>query len=83
MTRPTDVDVALKRAEPLVHQCAPEIQVYGRIVRMPIALSESLSRSMPEAFRHAPSPSRRIALIRGSSLDAVAGSEFVDDRIRL
>src|SRR5262245_46660991 len=41
MTKPIEADVQLLRAEPLVHQHAPEIQPYGHIVRMPIALSEN------------------------------------------
>src|SRR5262247_1143298 len=40
MTKPVDVEVALKAAEPRVHQHAPEIQPYGHLIRMPIALSE-------------------------------------------
>jgi starvation-inducible DNA-binding protein len=40
-TKPTiDVDAIMKRATPLVHQHAHEIQPYGHLVRMPIALSE-------------------------------------------
>jgi starvation-inducible DNA-binding protein len=44
MTTSTDADVASRRAEPLVHQHAPEIQAYGHIVRMPIGLSENVCR---------------------------------------
>jgi len=40
MTKKIDADTILKRAEPLVHQHVPEIQPYGHLVRMPIALSE-------------------------------------------
>jgi starvation-inducible DNA-binding protein len=39
-----DADSILKQAEPLVHQYAPEIQPYGHLVRMPIALSENACR---------------------------------------
>ena len=42
MTKTIDADFVLKAAEPLVHQHAPEIQPYGRIVRMPIALSANV-----------------------------------------
>jgi starvation-inducible DNA-binding protein len=35
-----DADTILKRATPLVHQQAHEIQPFGHLVRMPIALSE-------------------------------------------
>ena len=44
MTRTTDADVALKAAEPLVHQHAPELQPYGHTIRMPIALSENVCK---------------------------------------
>jgi starvation-inducible DNA-binding protein len=48
MTRPIDADVVLTRAEPLVHQHAPEIQPYGHVIRMPIALSENVCRESVE-----------------------------------
>jgi starvation-inducible DNA-binding protein len=41
MTKTLEADFVLKAAEPRVHQDAPEIQPYGHIVRMPIALSEN------------------------------------------
>jgi starvation-inducible DNA-binding protein len=41
MTSPTlDADTILNRAKPLLHQKAHEIQPYGHIVKLPIALSE-------------------------------------------
>jgi starvation-inducible DNA-binding protein len=40
MTKMIDADAILKRAEPLVRQHVPEIQPYGHLIRMPIALSE-------------------------------------------
>jgi starvation-inducible DNA-binding protein len=40
MTKMIDAGAILKRAEPLVHQHVPEIQPYGHLIRMPIALSE-------------------------------------------
>src|SRR5882672_10153775 len=48
MTKATDVDVVLKAAEPLAHQHAPEIQAYGHIIRMPIALSENVCKESVE-----------------------------------
>src|SRR5499426_1026666 len=48
MTKPVDVEVALKAAEPRVHQHAPEIQPYGHIIRMPIALSENACKESVE-----------------------------------
>ncbi len=43
MTKTTtiDADTILKRAAPLVHQHAHEIQPYGHLVKLPIALSET------------------------------------------
>jgi starvation-inducible DNA-binding protein len=41
MTKSTiDADEILKRSTPLSHQRAPEVQPFGHLVRMPIALSE-------------------------------------------
>jgi starvation-inducible DNA-binding protein len=48
MTKPVARAAAMKGAEPLVHQHAPEIQAYGHIVRMPIALSENACRESIE-----------------------------------
>ena len=48
MTKSTEVDVAPKKAEPPVYQHAPEIQAYGHIIRMPIALSESVRKESVE-----------------------------------
>lgn len=49
MTKTTiDADTLLKRAMPLVHQQAPEIQPYGHLVKMPIALSESACKEAVE-----------------------------------
>jgi starvation-inducible DNA-binding protein len=42
MTKSVEADVLLAAAEPLVHQHAPEIQVYGHTIRMPIALAENV-----------------------------------------
>src|SRR5678809_1313271 len=36
-----DAETILKRAQPLTHQQAHEIQPFGHLVRMPIALSEN------------------------------------------
>jgi starvation-inducible DNA-binding protein len=42
MTKTTiDADTILKRAAPLVHQHAHEIQPFGHLVKLPIALSEN------------------------------------------
>ena len=39
-----DADAILNRAKPLLHQHANEIQPYGHLVKLPIALSESACR---------------------------------------
>src|SRR5688572_22918153 len=44
MTKSVEADVVVKRAEPLIRQHAPEIQPYGHIIRMPIALSENVCK---------------------------------------
>ena len=48
MTKSVQADVMLAAAEPLVHQTAPEIQPYGHIIRMPIALSENVRKESVE-----------------------------------
>jgi starvation-inducible DNA-binding protein len=48
MTKATEVELVPKAAEPLVHQHAPEIQAFGHIIRMPIALSESACKESVE-----------------------------------
>jgi len=48
MTQTIEADSILRAAEPLVHQHAPEIQPYGHIVRMPLALSENVCKESVE-----------------------------------
>jgi starvation-inducible DNA-binding protein len=48
MTKSLEPDVALEAAEPVVHQHAPEIQAFGHIIRMPIALSEQVRKESVE-----------------------------------
>ncbi len=43
-----DVDTIMARATPVVHQQAHEIQPYGHLVKMPIALSERVCRESVE-----------------------------------
>jgi starvation-inducible DNA-binding protein len=43
-----DADAILARAKPVTHQQAHEIQPYGRLVRMPIALSEKACKQSVE-----------------------------------
>src|SRR5438445_11322929 len=43
-----DADALMARATPLAHQHAPEIQPYGHLVHMPIALSEVAGRESVE-----------------------------------
>src|SRR3954454_15109444 len=49
MTKRTiDADAILNRAKPLVHQQAHEIQPYGHLVKLPIALSEEACKESVE-----------------------------------
>src|SRR3989442_3224812 len=49
MTKSTiDAETILKRATPLAHQEAHEIQPFGHLVRMPIALSEKVCKESVE-----------------------------------
>ena len=48
MTKTLKADFVLKAAEPLVYQHAAEIQPYGHIVRMPIAVSENVCKESVE-----------------------------------
>ena len=48
MTKSVEADVLLTAAEPLVHQHAAEIQVYGQIISMPIALPEDARKESVE-----------------------------------
>src|SRR5437762_10881870 len=49
MTKPTlEAEAILKRATPLAHQQAHEIQPFGHLVRMPIALSEKVCKETVE-----------------------------------
>jgi starvation-inducible DNA-binding protein len=43
-----EVDAILAQAKPIVHQTAHEIQPYGRLVRLPIALSEKVCKESVE-----------------------------------
>ena len=43
-----DADVIMEKATPKAHQQAPEMQPYGHIVRMPIALSEKICKESVE-----------------------------------
>jgi starvation-inducible DNA-binding protein len=47
-TKTLDADAILTRATPLTHQQAHEIQPYGHLVRMPIALSETACKESVE-----------------------------------
>jgi starvation-inducible DNA-binding protein len=44
MAKVLDADEIIEHASPLVHQQAHEIQPYGHLVKMPIALSESVCK---------------------------------------
>src|SRR5262245_26555608 len=46
--RVLDADTILNRAKPLTHQQAFEIQPYGHIVKLPIALAENVCKESVE-----------------------------------
>src|SRR5436853_1577762 len=46
--RAIDVDAILNRAKPLIHQQAREIQPYGHLVKLPIALAENACKESVE-----------------------------------
>jgi starvation-inducible DNA-binding protein len=48
--RKTDADTLLDRARPIVRQEGHEVQPYGHLVKLPIALSESACRSSVESL---------------------------------
>src|SRR4051812_34804262 len=48
MMKTLDTDEIMARAKPLAHQQAHEIQPYGHLVRMPIALSETACKESVE-----------------------------------
>ena len=43
-----DADEILQHASPVVHQAAHEVQPYGHLIRMPIALAESACKESVE-----------------------------------
>jgi len=45
-----DADTIMARATPLAHQHAPEIQPFGHLVRMPIALAENACKEAVESL---------------------------------
>jgi starvation-inducible DNA-binding protein len=48
MAKVLDADEILQHASPIIHQQAHEIQPYGHLVRLPIALSESVCKQSVE-----------------------------------
>ena len=44
----SDADTILSRATPLTHQQGLEIQPYGHLVKLPIALAESVCKQSAE-----------------------------------
>jgi starvation-inducible DNA-binding protein len=48
MAKAIDADTILNQAKPLVHQQAHEIQPYGHLVRLPIALAENVCKESVE-----------------------------------
>ena len=52
--RTIDADAILNRAKPLVHQQAHEIQPFGHIVKLPIAMSEEACKESVENLNQLP-----------------------------
>ena len=48
MAKTLDADAILKHASPLVHQSGHETQPYGHLIRLPIALAESVCKESVE-----------------------------------
>ena len=49
-TKTLDADAIINHARPLVHQHAPEIQPFGHLVKLPIALSETACKESVESL---------------------------------
>ncbi len=47
-TKTLDADAIINHARPIVHQKAPEIQPFGHLIKLPIALSEAACREAVE-----------------------------------
>jgi hypothetical protein len=63
-----DADAIMARATPLAHQHAPEIQPYGHLVHIPIALSEVACRESVENLNQIlAAPSRCATCIRSTT----------------
>src|SRR5215831_4265270 len=48
MPKTAEADVATRTAEPRVHQQSPEIQAFGHVIKMPIALSQNVCKESVE-----------------------------------
>jgi len=72
MTKLTiDADTILKQATPVAHQQAHEIQPFGRLVRMPIALSETVCQESVDNLN-------QLLAARGASGDFQMTGEWND-----
>jgi hypothetical protein len=70
MTKRTiDADAILDRAKPQIHQQAGEIQPYGHLVKLPIALSEETCKENVENLNQLLERSRtHFSLDKGASI---------------
>ena len=77
MTKTTiDADAILSRAKPLVHQQAQEIQPYGHLVKLPIALSGEVCKESVENLNQLLADTMTLRDLYGKHHWQVAGPTF-------
>jgi len=77
MTKSTlEAEAILKRAAPLTHQEAHEIQPFGHLVRMPIALSEQTCRESVENLNQLPADTMTLRHLYKKHHWQIAGPTF-------
>jgi starvation-inducible DNA-binding protein len=71
-----DADVIMNRAKPVMYQKAPEIQPYGHIVKLPIALSEAACKEAVENLNQLLADTMTLRDLYKNHHWQVAGSTF-------
>ncbi len=74
-----DADAILSRARPLLHQQAIEIQPYGHLVKLPIALAEDVCRESVENLNQLLADTITLRVIRTNELQVWFVAEHVVD----